>query len=152
MNGWDIPYNQQKDLAELTEELYGFTDEEIGKLAKEYIRNMELTRGAVDDSLKVGFQFFASSDKQFGKKAGKHAYDYGLDPSSETDRETFRRIIQNITDHATEQRIGDWRGYSDEVVFHILGDDVVITEKTGEFISILKGRINNAGIKNARKR
>ena len=93
MNGWDIPYNQQKDLAELTEKLYGFTDEEIGKLAKEYIRNMELTRGAADDSLKAGFRFLVSSDKQFGKKAGKHAYDYGLDPSSETDRGLYR-ILQ----------------------------------------------------------
>ena len=148
----DLPRDKQNEMVKLTEALYGFTDEETGRLIKDYTRNIELTRDAMDDNLIRDFQFFASPDKQFGKKAGKHAYDFGLDPSSEADRETLRGFIQNISDRATEQRIGEWRGYQDEVVFHILGDDVVITEQTGEFISILKGGIKNARVKNARKR
>lgn len=91
-------------------------------------------------------------DKQFGKKVGRHASDFGLDPSSGKDREEFYRIITEIIDNATEQRIGSWRGQSEEVVFHIHKDDVVITNQQNEFISILKGGVNNARIKNARKR
>lgn len=103
-------------------------------------------------SEKTGFQFFASKEKQFGKKVGKHAADFGLDPSSEEDRQKFNGIIQDILSNKTEQRTGEWRGQKDAVIFHIKGDDVVITDQSGEFITILKGGINNERIKNARKR
>lgn len=149
--GKKIP-RRENDAVRLIEEWNGLTDAELGEVAKTYANDLELTAAGTDGSLTIDFQFFAAPSKQFGKKTGKHAYDYGLDPSSAEDRETLRGIIQNITDHATEQRIGEWRGYSDEVIFHILGEDVVITDQTGAFISILKGGINNARIKNARKR
>ena len=92
------------------------------------------------------------SKKQFGKKVGKHAVDFGLDPSSETDRTKVYQIVQDIVSTATEQRIGFWRGQSNDVVFHIKGDDVVVTTLNGEFITILKGGINNERVKNAGKR
>ena len=92
------------------------------------------------------------SKKQFGKKVGKHAIDFGLDPSSETDRTKVYQIVQDIVSTATEQRIGFWRGQSNDVVFHIKGDDVVVTTLNGEFITILKGGINNERVKNAGKR
>lgn len=50
------------------------------------------------------------SEKQFGKKFGKHASDFGLDPTSPEDRATFLSIINDIVDHPTELRIGEWRG------------------------------------------
>lgn len=105
-----------------------------------------------DDKMNIGLQFFASKEKQFGKKVGKHASDFGLDPSSENDRNTFQGIIDNIVDNASETRIGSWRGQKENVIFHIKESDVVITKQSGEFVTILKGGIENGRVKNARKR
>lgn len=102
--------------------------------------------------MNLGLQFFASKEKQFGKKVGKHASDFGLDPSSAEDREKFQGIIQDIMDNNDEQRIGGWRGQEEEVLFHIKGNDVVITNQANEFITILKGGIDNERVKNARNR
>jgi hypothetical protein len=102
--------------------------------------------------VKISTQFFASKEKQFGKKVGKHARDYGLDPSKVEDRAIFQSIISDIKEHFDEARIGYWRGQSEDVLFYIKGEDVVITNQQGEFISILKGGIHNERVKNARNR
>ena len=86
---------------------------------------------------------------QFGAKIGKHAQDYGLDPSAESTREFFRNEISRIVNDADERRYGDWRGQKYPVVFHIKGDDVVVESKDGAFITILKGGVSNARVKNA---
>ena len=104
-----------------------------------------------NDRFKISTQFFASKEKQFGKKVGKHAQDYGLDPSKAEDREKFMRIIGDVKDNAEEIRIGYWRGQKNDVLFHIKGEDVVITDQNNEFITILKGGINSVRVKNARK-
>lgn len=101
---------------------------------------------------KIGLQFFASREKQFGKKVGKHAIDFGLDPSKAEDRAKFQKIIEGIVESAEEVRIGFWRGQTDDVLFHIRGEDVVITSQNGEFISVLKGGVHNARVKNARNK
>lgn len=117
----------------------------------------ENTQKSVDNSAKsdkmnIGLQFFASKEKQFGKKVGKHASDFGLDPSSEHDRTVFQEIIDDITNNASETRIGNWRGQSEDVIFHIKENDVVITKQSGEFVTVLKGGVENGRVKNARKR
>ena len=122
-----------------------------------YSKSSTNTQKGVDNSqndgkMKIGLQFFASKEKQFGKKVGKHASDFGLDPSSENDRNTFQGIIDNIVDNASETRIGSWRGQKENVIFHIKESDVVITKQSGEFVTILKGGIENGRVKNARKR
>lgn len=120
---------------------------------KKYLKAVENSgKSGTMESEKIGFQFFASKEKQFGKKVGKHAVDFGLSPNSPGDREKFQNILDEIIKNASEQRIGEWRGQPDEVIFYIKGDDVVITDKAGNFITILKGGINNARVKNARKR
>lgn len=128
--------------------------ENFADFREKYLKAAEkvLENSGNDDILPIGFQFFASKEKQFGKKVGKHASDFGLDPSSPEDREKFQRIIDDIMDNATERLTGEWRGWSDEVIFHIKGKDVVITDKAGDFITILKGGIHNARVKNARNR
>ena len=88
---------------------------------------------------------------QFGAKIGKHAQDYGLNPSAESTREFFRNEINRIVSDADERRYGDWRGQEYPVIFHIKGDDVVVESKNGEFITILKGGVSNARVKNAGK-
>jgi hypothetical protein len=99
---------------------------------------------------KIGLQFFATKEKQFGKKVAKHAKDFGLDPSKAEDRERFQEIINGIMNNAENVRVGYWRGQAEDVLFYIQGEDVVITDQKNEFITILKGGINNAKVKNAR--
>ena len=92
------------------------------------------------------------TDKQFGKKIGKHAADYGLDPSKQEDREQMRTIIDSICKAPDEVAYGDWRGQSGEVKFFVKGDDVVVATQTGMFVTILKGGVTNARVKNARRK
>lgn len=100
--------------------------------------------------LNISLQFFASKEKQFGKKVGKHARDFDLNPSDESDREKFQSIIRNIIDNYDEMRIGEWRGQNEDVLFYVKGKDVVITKQNGEFVTVLKGGITNARVKKAR--
>lgn len=92
------------------------------------------------------------TDSQFGKKMGKHNGEWGIDPKNPDDREKLKQIISDIVhNHDKPVRIGEWRGYSEETLFFIKGDDAVITTQEGKFVSILKGGIKNARIKNARE-
>ncbi len=93
------------------------------------------------------------TSKQFGKKIGKHAQDYGLNPSREEDRKKMQSIISDVVDNSEKVKIGTWRGQEEEVLFHIKGNDVVLTKQNGEFITIMKDGVkNSAGVKNARDR
>lgn len=92
------------------------------------------------------------SEKQFGAKVGKHAIDYGLDASLESDRQKIREIIDDIVTNYDEVRTGNWRGQTEPIVFYIKGDDVVlVSSKSKQFITILKGGVTNERVKNARK-
>lgn len=91
------------------------------------------------------------TDKQFGKKVGKHAMDYGLDPSSPEGRKQMHSIIDGICRDADAIAHGNWRGQADSVKFYIKGDDVVVTTEDDVFITILKGGTSNARVKNARR-
>lgn len=91
------------------------------------------------------------TDKQFGKKIGKHAVDYGLDPSKPEDREKMRVIIDDISENPDEIAHGNWAGQSEPVKFYIKNGDVVVATESGAFITILKGGITNARVKNARR-
>lgn len=90
------------------------------------------------------------SDSQFGKKVGKHASDFGMRPDSQEDRDKMRLIIENIVENADERCFGDWAGQESPVLFHILGDDVVIESKYQEFVTVLKGGTSSARVKKAR--
>ena len=153
------PYFDRKEFDALLNHIEkGGTTEEYNKLKMQKV-NTSLTNNASksgkikmdSNRFKISHQFFASKEKQFGKKVGKHAKDYGLDPSKSEDREKFMRIITDVKDNAKEIRIGSWRGQENEVLFHIKGEDVVVTDQNNEFITLLKGGINNVRVKNARK-
>lgn len=91
------------------------------------------------------------SDKQFGKKVGKHTKEYGLNPQSSVDRQRMRHIILDIVENADEVREGNWRSQEGLCQFYIKGPDVVVT-RGKEFVTILKGGVENARVKNAGKR
>jgi hypothetical protein len=90
------------------------------------------------------------SDKQFGKKIGKHTKEYGLDPGKETDRNKMSRIIDDIINNVDEKVSGEWRGQPGLSDFYIKGEDVVVVNNN-KFVTILKGGIENARVKNARE-
>ena len=133
------------------------TDETLAAFEESY-------RNAIENAAKDGIikskdfddveenTFLSINKKQFGKKVGKHAVDFELDPSSETDRAKIMQIIQNIVSTATERRVGFWRGQQKDVFFYIKGEDVVVTTQNGEFVTILRGGINNERVKIAGKR
>lgn len=103
-------------------------------------------------TIDIGLQFFASKEKQFGKKVGKHAAEFGLNPASAEDRVEFLDIINDIRNNATEVRTGEWRMQEGNCIFYIKGDDVVVHNNKDEFVTILKGGVRNERVKNARKR
>lgn len=110
-----------------------------------------------DDKIKERIELsnktnFSINSKQFGKKSNKHMKDYGLDVSSKADRKKFIRIINDIVEnHDSVIRNINWRGQTNTVIAYVKGKDVVLVDKNNEFITILKGGINNARIKNAGK-
>lgn len=91
------------------------------------------------------------TDKQRGKKFGKHCPDWELSPSSSDDRDKMEGIIRNIVNFRDEIRIGKFNGQPDNVLFYIKGDDVVITKQDNEFVTVMKGGISDAWVKNARR-
>ena len=93
------------------------------------------------------------TNKQFGKKVGKHALDWELDAANSDDRKKLENIIDDIyLHHDVPVKIGKWRGQTEDVLFYIKGEDVVITKQNGEFVTILKGGKSNGRVKDARER
>ncbi len=97
---------------------------------------------------------------QFGKKVGKHAQDYGLDPKSSQSRQWVNDHINNIHGSPDEVRQGTWRGLGDKLpdgnradgnaLFYRQGNDIVVTDMTGNFVTILKdGAIQNTRFQGA---
>lgn len=122
------------------------------EIVDKYFKKKPLESTDKSSIMKIDLQFFASKEKQYGKKIGKHAQDFGLDAGKEADRLKMHEIIADIISNKDEIRIGSWRGQDNDVLFFIKGDDAVITKTDGEFVTVLKDGVkNSAGVKNARK-
>ena len=92
------------------------------------------------------------SDKQFGKKIGKHGeYDYGFDIKTKEGREQYRALIEDVRYNFDERAVGDWRSQKEPVIYYIKGENLVVTKLDGEFISLFDGGKTNARAKNARR-
>ena len=121
-------------------------------VVNKYFRKTSFENISKSSTININLQYFASKEKQYGKKIGKHARDFGLDASNEADRLKMNEIIADIVSNKDEIRIGSWRGQHDDVLFFVKGNDVVITKTDGEFVTILKDGVkNSAGVKNAGK-
>ena len=89
---------------------------------------------------------------QFGKKVGKHAQDFGLDAADPSAREWILDRIRDIRVNADEIRQGSWHprnGGGTDYYFFKEGADVVLTNGSGEFVTILKGGLDNGWFKDA---
>ena len=86
------------------------------------------------------------SEKQLGRKIGKHAADFGLDPANPADRAQLRNLIEAI--RATPDRVveGAFRGQG-PVLFFIKGEDVVVTTPENTFVTLLKGGLHNPAVR-----
>jgi RHS repeat-associated protein len=95
---------------------------------------------------------FSISQEQLGKKIGRHIREWGLDPSVDQDR--FVSIINDIVREADQMVLGDFMGQGPggsrgPALFFIKGNDVVITDLNGKFVTIMKDGINNTSVKTA---
>lgn len=92
------------------------------------------------------------TNKQFGKKIGKHGgYDYGFDIKTKEGREQYRALIEDVRYNFDERAVGDWRSQTEPVIFYIKGENLVVTQLDGEFISLFDGGKKNERAKNARR-
>ncbi len=115
--------------------------------------NPVYNKNALENSVKSGImdlQLFASKEKQYGKKIGKHAEDFGLDASNPEHRQIVMDMIDDVTENYDVIKTCEWRGQADEVDLYIKGKTVVIRKKDGEFITIMGDALKNERVKNAR--
>jgi len=85
---------------------------------------------------------------QFGAKVGRHMLEFGRNPGNAADREWFRSHILDIYTNAAEFRDGTFSGQGmilpsganarGPVWFYAKGADVVVTDKSDNFVTILK--------------
>ncbi|WP_249382312.1 hypothetical protein [Actinotalea sp. K2] len=90
--------------------------------------------------------------RQFGAKWGKHAADYGLDPASNSARSSFMSRARDAHLNPVEVRRGAWNpagGGGDNYFFFRQGDDLLVTQPGGEFVTMFPGGSTNAWFKNA---
>lgn len=134
--------------------------DELGTLAKNADKAADVANGA-DEADKGAGETLKISDEQFGKKVGKHAEDFGFDVSNHQDRNFIWNRTNDIYCNPTEIRKGVFRGQGEvlpnganatgKVKFYIQGNDVVMTDMNGNFITIMKDGINNIYVKKATK-
>jgi hypothetical protein len=138
-----------------------YSPEQAAKLEKEVAERVDISENS--GIIEVGENKLIISDKQFGKKVGKHAQDFGLDPSDEKSRQEVLDIITDIRDNSEIHVKGMWAGQGElksdgmnrgegEVDFYIKGKDVVVS-KENKFITVLKdGTENTSRVKKALKK
>ncbi|MBC8059247.1 MAG: WXG100 family type VII secretion target [Clostridiaceae bacterium] len=95
------------------------------------------------------------SDKKAGQKLTQHLReDFKMDPSDIKAREWIKNYTEDIHINAEEIRTNSWRAIGDKLanglkgegpaLFYKKGNDVVVTELNGNFVTILKdGAISN---------
>jgi hypothetical protein len=98
---------------------------------------------------------------QFGAKVGRHMLDFGRQPGNPADRKWLMDHILDIYKNAVEFRDGTFSGQGivlpsgasarGPVWFYAKGTDVVVTDKSDNFVTILKdGATLNTSFRQAR--
>jgi len=122
---------------------------DAGKIAEDVGKKIEGTDKLNLPEMKI-------DDNQFGRKVGKHAEDYGLDPKKTESRQWIKSHIKDIRNHPDEIRKGTWNGLGDgppnargrgHAIFFRKGEDVIVTDVQGNFVTILKDGVNNTSFR-----
>jgi filamentous hemagglutinin len=97
--------------------------------------------------------------RQFGVKVGRHMLEFGRDPANPEHRKWLMDHITRIHSHPDSVRSGTFSGQGTQlaigshsrgpVLFYAKGSDVVITDPSGNFVTILKGGIGSTSFKTA---
>jgi RHS repeat-associated protein len=111
-------------------------------------------------ALRTGFGFggrISISGAQFAAKGQQHMIKWGLDITKSADRAVFRGLINSIVKGAERVATGTFLGQGPggsrgPVVFFVRGRDVVVTNRKGEFVTILKNGITNSSVQQALRR
>lgn len=82
-----------------------------------------------------------------GRKIGKHAADFSLDPANPAHQAQLRRLIEEISTSPDRVVEGAFRGQGPVKFFK--GEDVVVTTPTDDFVTILKGGVQNPAVRRA---
>ena len=88
------------------------------------------------------------SERQLGRKIGKHAADFGLDPTNLVHWTQPRHLIAEITTSPDRVVEGTFPGQG-AVKFFIKGEDVVVTTPMEDFVTILQGGVHNPAVQRA---
>lgn len=92
---------------------------------------------------------------QFGAKLGRHAHDFGLNPKSPQDRIAFYNKLESIVGSPDRVVAGSFRGQGTggapgDVLFYLKQyDAVVVNEKTAQYVTVLRGGLNNDSVQRA---
>lgn len=96
---------------------------------------------------------FTFTSRQIGKKMGKHVSDFGMDPSIKEHRDKFIEVTRDtVYNYDKRITLPGWRGQKGTVIAFIKGDTVVITSMSFDYITTMKGGVDNKRVKNARER
>jgi hypothetical protein len=97
---------------------------------------------------------------QFGAKVGRHMLDFGRNPGSAADRKWLMDHILDIYTNAVQFRDGTFSGQGaispsganarGPVWFYAKGEDVVVTDKHDNFVTILKDGTKNTSFRSAK--
>jgi filamentous hemagglutinin len=90
---------------------------------------------------------------QFGAKIGRHMLEFGRNPGSAKDRKWLEDYILDIYANATQFRDGTFSGQGavlpsgshsrGAVWFYAKGTDVLVVDRSDNFVTILKDGVNN---------
>jgi RHS repeat-associated protein len=119
-------------------------------------------RGLVSETVQIVRRFvtlenralrFTMSDAQWGKKLGTHGREWGINMGSASERAALRERISEIGTRPERAVNGTFSGGEEGgrrlVQFRITGRDVVVTDRSGGFVTMLKDGISNSNVQNA---
>jgi len=99
-------------------------------------------------------------DQQFGAKFGRHFLEFKLDPTQPAARQWFREHIEQIFSSPDKIKTGFFRGQGEmlaqgshgegRVYFFIKSRDVVVTDLSFNYVTILKDGVSNKRVIEAR--
>ncbi len=138
-----------EDMAEATSRLHERIGAAVDSLSDTYLErgNSPVINQSTFDKANGKDSSIKIPDKQFGKKIGQHAEDFGLDPSNPAHRAQLRKKIEDIASSPDKVAEGTFRSLPRK--FLVKGEDVVVTTPSGDFVTILKGGINNPSVRRA---
>ena len=111
-------------------------------------REYELIKETIDNIKNAKLNI---TDGQFGKKFGKHGIEYVSSLKDPNAAKIYREKMYEVRKFYEVRKIGEFKGQTEAVLYYQKGEDLLLTKKDGEFVSLFRGGNENARFKNARE-